>query len=151
MAIVVSIQLHKVSGLPLTPVGEAKALLDLGLEGDSHSQRGPGRRRQVLLLDTTTLDRFALHPGDLREQITISGLPDITITPPGSRLRIGDATFEAAGDCEPCLHIGDMLGVEEPELFRLALQKRRGLLCRVVEVRGEGRVRVGDAVEFVTA
>ena len=144
-------QLHQVSGSPLTPVSVAKALLDLGLEGDSHSLRGPGRRRQVLLLDAATLERFALRPGDLREQITIAGLPEITMTPPGTRLRIGAATFEAAGDCEPCLHIGDLLGVEEPELFRLALQKQRGLLCRVVEVRGEGWVRVGDPVEFEMA
>lgn len=151
MPTVISIQLHTAAGHPLTPVGEAQALLGLGLEGDSHSRLGPGRRRQVLLLDTSTLDRFALRPGDLREQITLTGLPEVTLISPGTRLRIGEATFEAAGDCEPCLHIGDMLGVEEPELFRQTLQKRRGLLCRVVEVRGEGWVRVGDAVEFEMA
>ena len=151
MPTIISMQLHKASGYPLAPVSEARALVDLGLEGDSHSLRGPGRRRQVLLLDAATLESFALRPGDLREQITLSGLPEITVTPPGTRLRIGDATFEAAGDCEPCLHIGALLGVEEPELFRQALQKRRGLLCRVVEVRGEGWVRVGDPIEFEMA
>ena len=144
---VISIQLHHTPGQPLTPAPQARALLERGLEGDSHSQRQPGRRRQVLLLDASTLDHFDLHPGDLREQITVRGLPDISVLPSGSRLRIGDVTLEAAGDCEPCLHIGEMLGVADPEAFRQALVKRRGLLCRVVAVNGEGYVRVGDAVE----
>lgn len=143
---VISIQLHHSEGQPLTPAPEARALLDLGLEGDSHSQRGPGRRRQVLILDASTLDHFALQPGELREQITIRGLPDVTTLAPGTRLNIGDAMFEAVGECEPCLYIGKLLGAESPDSFRTALQKQRGLLCRVVDVQGEGFVRVGDAV-----
>ncbi len=148
MPTVLSVQLHKTSNHPLLPVPRAQALLDHGLEGDSHSRRGPGRRRQVLLVDASTLERFGLRPGDLREQITVAGLPDISLLSPGTRLRIGEATFEAAGDCEPCLHIGDLLSVDEPELFRQALDKRRGLLCRVVDVRGQGWVTVGDVVEL---
>ncbi len=146
---VISIQLHQREGQPLIPVAQARALQDRGLEGDSHSLRGPGTRRQVLILDTTTLDHFALRPGDLREQITIRGLPDVSVLAPGARLRIGEAIFEAVGDCTPCLYIGELLGVEDPDAFRQALAKKRGLLCRVVDVMGEGWVRLGDVVEVL--
>lgn len=146
---VISLQLHQAEGQPLRPIAQARALLDLGLEGDSHSLHGPGRKRQVLILDVSTADHFALQPGDLREQITIRGLPDVTTLPTGARLRMGEATFEAAGACAPCLHIGGLLGVEDAEAFRQALERRRGLLCRVVEVSGEGWVRLGDAVQLL--
>lgn len=146
MPAVISIQLHHTRGQPLTPASEARALLQRGLEGDSHGKGAPGRMRQVVILDESTLAAFALSPGDLREQITIRGLPEVTLLPPGSRLEIGEATFEAAGPCEPCTYIGGLLGVEDPELFRQALVDRRGLLCRVVGVRGAGWVRVGDEV-----
>lgn len=149
MPTVISLQLHHSEGQPLTPVAQAQALLDLGLEGDSHSLRGPGRKRQVLILDVSTADQFGLRPGELREQITIRGLPEISILPPGRRLTIGDVTFEAQGDCTPCLYIGGLLGVEDPEAFRQALVKRRGLLCRVVELKGGGLIRLGDAVELL--
>jgi len=148
-ATVIAIQLHQAHGQPMQPVSQARGLLDQGLEGDSHSLRGPGRRRQVLLLDRSTLDRFGLQPGDLREQITITGWPDISLLPPGTRLRVGDLTLEASGPCEPCQHIGELLGVEDPEAFRQALQQSRGLLCRVVDVQDEGWVRVGDRVELL--
>jgi len=143
---VLSIQLHHSHGQPLTPASAARGLANQGLEGDSHSLGPPGRKRQVLLLDISTAAAFGLGPGDLREQITVHGLPEISLIPPGTRLRIGEITFEAAGDCEPCLHIGDLLGVEDNEAFRQALQKRRGLLCRVVETAGDGMMRVGDGV-----
>lgn len=149
MPTVISLQLHKTEGQALIPVSQARALLNLGLEGDSHSQRGPGRKRQVLILDASTAEQFSLQPGDLREQITIRGLPDISILPPGRQLSIGEVTFEAVGDCEPCLYIGGLLGVEDPEAFRQALDKRRGLLCRVAGVAGEGVIRLGDAVELL--
>lgn len=149
MPTVISLQLHKAEGQPLAPVTQARALLDLGLEGDSHSQRGPGRKRQVLILDVSTAEHFSLRPGDLREQITIRGLPDVSILPPGRQLSIGGVTFEAMGDCAPCLYIGGLLGVEDAEAFRQALDKRRGLLCRVVGVSGEGFIQLGDAVELL--
>lgn len=150
-ASVIAIQLHQAHGRPLQSVRRARGLLDRGLEGDSHSLRGPGHRRQVLLLDRSTLDHFGLQPGDLREQITIKGWPEISLLVPGTRLRVGDLTLEAACPCEPCQHIGELLGVDDPEAFRQALLQRRGLLCRVVDVQGEGWVRVGDRVELLSA
>lgn len=146
---VISIQLHHAEGQPLTPVSAARGLLDQGLEGDSHSLGRPGRKRQVVILDASTADAFGLEPGELREQITIRGLPDISLLEPGKRLRISHVIFESSGDCTPCLYIGELLGVEDNEAFRQALDKRRGLLCRVVDVQDAGFVRVGDSVELV--
>lgn len=148
-ALVHAIQLHHSHGQPLTPAPAARGLIGQGLAGDSHSLGAAGRKRQVLLLDLSTAAALGLAPGDLREQITLRGLPDISLTPPGTRLRIGQVTFEAAGDCEPCLHIGDLLGVADNEALRQALQKRRGLLCRVVATAGDGWVRVGDEVVWL--
>ncbi len=146
---VISIQLHHTEGQPLRPVQEARALVQRGFEGDSHSRYRPGSRRQVVMLDESTLTPFGLQPGDLREQITIRGIPDITRTPRGTRLEIGEVVFESAGECEPCTTIGAYLSVEDPEAFQAELKHRRGLLCRVVEVRGEGWVRMGDTVRVL--
>ncbi len=52
-----------------------------------------------------------------------------------------------SGPCEPCTHIGEMLGLADREAFRESLVGRRGALCTVVAV--DGPARVGDAVEVV--
>ena len=43
-------------GQPMTEVVEAKAISDLGLEGDQHAEEGS--TKQVLLMDKETLDLF---------------------------------------------------------------------------------------------
>ena len=119
---VISLQLHHTGSQPLTSVSEVQALVEHGLQGDSHARREPGRRRQVLILDRTTLDAYGLRPGDLREQITITGFPDITHTPPGAHLRVGNVLFEASGECAPCRHIGQLLRMADTEAFRQSLE-----------------------------
>jgi MOSC domain-containing protein YiiM len=115
-----------------------------GLEGDSHVAKGT---RAVLVVDRSVLDDLGLAPGDLREQVTVEGIRDVTSLAPGTLLRAGGITLRVNGPCEPCTHIGGMLEVEDPEIFRLSLQGRRGAACTVVEANGSARV--GDAVEIV--
>ena len=127
-----------------TPVAELAGRVDGGLEGDVHAHRSS---RGVLVIDHATLDALGLAPGDLREEITIQGLPDVTNLPVDSELRVGGVTLRVNGPCEPCTHIGELLGVPDREAFRQSLLGRRGALCTVTAVSGP--IRVGDPVEVL--
>ncbi|MDP9274854.1 MAG: MOSC domain-containing protein [Chloroflexota bacterium] len=127
-----------------TPVAEVLGRVGGGLEGDVHAHRSS---RAVLVIDRATLDALRLTPGDLREEITTVGLPDVTNLPADSELRIGGATLRVNGPCEPCTHIGELLGVPDREAFRQSLVGRRGALCTVSAVSGP--IRVGDPVEIL--
>ncbi len=130
-------------GAPM-PVTEVVGRVGGGLEGDVHAHRSS---RAVLVIDRATLDALGLAPGDLREEITIEGLPDVTNLPVDSELRIGGVTLRVNGPCEPCTHIGELLGIPDPEKFRQSLLGRRGALCTVSAVSGP--IRVGDPVEVL--
>jgi len=127
-----------------TPVADLVGHVGGGLEGDVHADRSS---RAVLVVDRATLDALRLAPGDLREEITIEGLPDVTKLPVDSELRIGGVTLRVNGPCEPCTHIGELLGVPDREAFRESLLGRRGALCTVSVASGP--IRVGDPVEVL--
>lgn len=143
MARVASLQLHEGHGLPMRPVAEANARVGGGIDGDSHAHRS---KRAVTVVDRSTHDAVGVKPGDLREQITVEGLPDLGSLVEGSQLRIGAITLRVNGPCDPCEHIGAMNGADPAE-FRAQLEGRRGLVCTVVAA--EGPVRVGDAVSVL--
>ncbi len=124
---------------------QAMAVVDHGLVGDVHGKKKAGSRRQVLIVDRATLDTLGLRPGDLREQITVE-FPALETLPEGTRLRIGQVTCELSGPCEPCTHIGTLLGVPDAAAFQQDLQGRRGQLAKIVAVDGAGIIRVGDPV-----
>jgi MOSC domain-containing protein YiiM len=94
----------------------------------------------VLLVGHSNLSDFHLQPGMLRENMTLTGLV-LDDLAEGTRLEMGEAILEIAGDCEPC---GQMEALR-PGL-REAIRGRRGKLARVVR---SGAVRVGDAVHAV--
>lgn len=127
------------SRLPPREVESATALTDRGLEGCRHGR--PGSRRQVLVMDGETLDRFGLRPGQIKENITTSGLRVNSLVQ-GQRLEIGQAVLEVTGPCNPCSHMDEIrMGLQQD------LDGQRGVLCRVV---AGGRIRRGDAVELVS-
>jgi len=106
------------------------------LEGDRSAYEG--NARQVLFMDKETLDEFGLVPGQVKENITTSGL-DLSQTREGQVFFIGDeVTMEIVGDCEAC---GKM------EALRLGLKDkidgRRGMLATVIN---GGAIKVGDSV-----
>ena len=143
MAQVVSLQLHEGHGRPMRPVAEASARVGGGIDGDSHAHRS---KRAVTVVDRSTHDAVGVQPGDLREQITVEGMPDLGSLAAGSQLRIGAITLRVNGPCDPCEHIGEMNGAD-PNEFRARLEGRRGLVCTVVAA--DGPVRVGDAVSVL--
>jgi len=141
MARVVSLQLHGAHGEPLRRTDEVRGHIGGGLEGDSHVDRV---KRGVVVLDRSTNDALGLQSGDLREQITVDGLPSLSSLAPGTRLEIGGITLLVNGPCEPCTHIGEMNGVADAREFQAQLEGRRGLICTVVAA--DAPVRVGDDV-----
>ncbi|HEY8731669.1 MAG TPA: MOSC domain-containing protein [Candidatus Limnocylindria bacterium] len=140
MARVVSLQLHEGSGEPMRAVPEAAVRVGGGLEGDSHVHRS---KRAVTIVDRSTHEAVGVRPGDLREQLTVDGLPSLGSLAEGTLLRIGAITLRVNGPCDPCTHIGEMNGADPTE-FRTMLEGRRGLVCNVVGA--DGPVRVGDQV-----
>ena len=134
-ATVVNLQLCPGNRLPMELVTSAKAIENLGLEGDRHAKADS--KRQVLLIEVETLDKLGLRAGQVRENITTRGIALMNL-PLGTRLRIGEAMFELTVECEPC-NLMDQLrpGLKE------TLKGQRGMLARVTQ---SGALSVGDAI-----
>ncbi len=122
---------------PMQAVPTATAESNKGLVGDLHHGV---KKRQVLFVEKETLDEFGLVPGQVRENVTVSGVKRAGL-PAGTRLRVGDVLFEVTDDCAPCDYIEGL----RPGL-RTAIEGRRGTLCRVLS---GGEVKVGDEVRVV--
>ena len=142
---VISLQIVTAHRAQPRRVPVVRALVGHGLEGDVHGKKQSGSRRQVLIVDQSTHAALGLKPGDLREQITVD-FPALESLPSGTLLRVGEVTLELAGSCDPCTHIGGLVGVMDPESFRRTLEGRRGQLARVISVQNEGLIRTGDPV-----
>jgi len=118
-------------GEAVIPVARCTAVADQGLVGDVSFGRAA---RQVLLIDFETLMEFGLQPGDVRENLTVSGVSLVGIR----RLSVGEVLLEVTGDCAPC----STMEALQPGLQE-RIRGRRGVLARVV--RG-GQIQVGDQV-----
>jgi MOSC domain-containing protein YiiM len=119
-------------------IAEIRAIKGSGLEGCAHARSGGPR--QVLLMDSETLEVMELQPGIIRENITTRGI-NVNGLPTGQRLRVGDAQLEVSLPCTPC----DLLEKIRPGLRR-ELRGRRGMLCRVID---GGVIRQGDSIERI--
>ena len=135
---IVNIHIARVKGTPSDPVQEANAISGMGLEGDRSCEKG--NMRQVLLVDKETLDEFELKPGQIKENITTTGV-DMSQTEPGQVFSIGDhVTMEIVGECEPC---GKMNALQPGLLDKI--NHRRGMLALVIN---GGSFKVGDSIRL---
>ena len=125
--------------MAMRPVPGVTAVEGKGLEGDAAFGRAV---RQVLLVDLQILTDLGLHPGDVRENVTLQGLP-VDRLGPGSHLVVGEALLEITDECTPCERMDEI----QPGL-QAQLRGRRGVLARVV--RG-GSIRLGDSARITTA
>src|ERR1700687_6119336 len=85
--------------LPMEETAEIRALEDSGLEGCAHARTGGPR--EVLLVDSETLELMDVRPGTIRENITTRGI-NVNGLAAGKRLRVGEAQLEVSGPCTPC-------------------------------------------------
>lgn len=120
-------------------IAEVHALEDSGLQGCAHARTGSPR--QLLLMDSETLELMELAPGIIRENITTRGI-NVNGLNAGQRLRVGSAQLEVSMVCTPC----DQMEKIRPGLRR-ELRGRRGMLCRVI---AGGIIRQGDAIERIS-
>ena len=95
--------------------------------------------RQVLLMDEETLGKFGLNSGDVRENITTSGI-DMHSIEAGQQVALGDsAVVEITGFCTPCARMDEIR-----DGLRVELEEQRGMLATVIQ---GGSISVGDAVK----
>ena len=135
---ITNIHIARVKGTPSDPVQEANAITGMGLEGDRSCAEG--NMRQVLLMDKETLDDLELEPGQIKENITTTGL-DMSQTRPGQVFFIGDqVTMEIVGECEPCSKMNAL----QPGLLD-RINHRRGMLALVIN---GGALKVGDPIRL---
>lgn len=135
---VTNLHIARIKGTPSDPVEAATAISGLGLEGDRSAYEG--NTRQVLFMDKETIDEFELAPGQLKENITTTGI-DLSTIEVGQVFFVGDeATLEIVGDCVAC---GKM------DALRLGLKDkidgRRGMLAMVIN---GGSIKVGDSIRI---
>ena len=133
---ITNLHIARVKGTPSDPVQEATAISGLGLEGDRSAYEG--NTRQVLFVDKEILDGAGLVPGQVKENITVTGM-NVSQIRPGQVFTIGDAvTLEAVGDCEAC---GKM------DAIRMGLMDEiQGKRCMLAKVINGGSIKVGDSV-----
>ncbi len=135
---IVNLHIARVKGTPSDPVDEATAIASKGLDGDRSCNEN--NVRQVLFMDKETLDGFGLAPGQIKENITTTGL-DLSKVEPGQVFFVGDdVTLEAVGECEPC---GKMDAIRQG--LREELNHRRGQLAVVLN---GGGIKVGDTIRI---
>jgi len=135
---IVALHIARVKGTPSDPVDAATVISAQGLEGDRSCSAD--NTRQVLVMDRETLDHFELKPGQIKENITTSGL-DLSQAKAGEVFFIGDSvTMEVVGECQPC---GKMDAIR-PGL-REQLGGRRGMLAMVIN---GGPIKIGDSIRI---
>jgi MOSC domain-containing protein YiiM len=121
----------------MAPQDKLRLIANQGIEGDHHLGRS---RRQVLLIEAETLEELSLLPGQLRENIVVSGIA-LAGAPRGSLLQVGNAQLEVTMDCDPCPFV---------ETIRAGLLQeidgRRGTLARVVV---GGLVATGEPIKHL--
>ncbi len=124
---------------PMKSVDSAEMTAGFGIEGDRHAvSEGVRTARQVLLMDEETLAKFGLNSGDVRENITTSGI-DMHSIEAGQQVVLGDsAVVEITGFCTPCARMDEIR-----DGLRVELEEQRGMLATVIQ---GGSISVGDAV-----
>ncbi len=135
---IVALHIARVKETPSDPVTEATAISAQGLEGDRSCSAD--NTRQVLVMDQETLDHLELKPGQIKENITTTGL-DLSQAKAGEVFFIGDSvTMEIVGECQPC----DKMDAIRPGL-RDGLGGRRGMLAMVIN---GGPLKLGDPIRI---
>ena len=133
------------------PRETVEAVADRGLRGDRYfdgdgiyNEQPDLEPSDVTLIAAEALEAAAaeydvdLEAGAHRRNLTTRGVDLRALV--GERFRVGEATVEGTGHCEPCGYMADL--AEESEAAT-ALDGRGGLDARIV---GSGTIAVGDEI-----
>src|ERR1700720_4605086 len=90
---------------PMKEVEEVEAIVDKGFKGCTHGR--PGSKRQVLLMDIETLEKFGIAPAAVKENITTRGI-DFARLGVGQRLKTGESLLEISMPCDPCSRMDEI-------------------------------------------
>lgn len=136
---IISLRLCIGSRAPMQEVTSANLITGQGIQGDRHLKKDGSRsKRQVLIMDHETLKDFNLANGEIRENITASGI-NISQFQSGERLSLGSTVIlKITGECEPCSRMDEI----RPGLQSL-LEGKRGMLAYV---ESGGEIKIGDEI-----
>ena len=139
---IISLQICVGHREPMNVVESATFVEGFGIEGDRHAVKSGARTsRQVLLMDEDTLEGFGLVIGQVRENVTVTGI-DLHAVEAGQQLALGgDVVVEITQFCAPCERMDEI----RPGL-REELLEQRGMLATVIS---GGVVNVGDQIRVV--
>lgn len=126
-------------GVPMVSCPNLALQVGHGIEGDVNAHAMSPR--QILLVRQEDLDAFKITPGELRENVVISGIhPELFA--PGATVIIGDrVTIRATFLCEACKRIAHVV----PSLKSIA--EKRGLLGVILS---DGVIHVDSCVSVRT-
>ena len=130
-------------GYTRVPANAARLVAGHGIEGDT---KAGGRTRHLNVMNADTVsalgrEGFCVAPGQLGEQLIVSGL-EVDSLPPGARIRVGlSAVIEVSESREPC---GKFERYQSKPTVEA--EGRIGVIARVLE---SGEIRVGDDVAML--
>ena len=131
---------------PVRRLDRARVVTAAGIEGD-YRVKTPKPSRHVCIAISERVDAVAaelgvdLRPGDVRENLTVSGLADTDLE--GSEIRINDVTFLVERSRHFCYRMDPL----HPSARDALNRHGAAYMCSVV--RG-GDIAVGDAVHVMT-
>lgn len=129
-----------------------------GAEGDYNHYRTrklEGDRDQALLVVTQDLlaalnaEGWPVRPGDLGENLTVSGIREEELRP-GAGLQVGEVSITITKPCDPCTELYTLpyIGTERGPAFLKATAGRRGWYAKVLtpgEITPEASVTLTSA------
>ncbi len=146
---VISIHITTEATRPMIAIGEARAVVGKGLEGDRYFHgngtfsRKPKPDREVTLIEAEAIEAvthdygITLAPGDARRNIVTRNVALNHLV--GREFSVGGVRLRGLGLCEPCTHLAKLTTADVSK----ALIHRGGLRAQILT---DGVIRVGDVI-----
>jgi MOSC domain-containing protein YiiM len=132
-------ELHPKDHFSRVPLQTANLIEGSGIEGD---RKGKNPSRQLNIMSRETLDELAAEgfqtaPGQMGEQIVVSGL-DVNTLPAGTQIQLGEAIIEVYKPRTGCERFEAIQGLPPSQAAN-----RLGVIAGVIK---SGTINVGDSV-----
>ena len=135
----------KTEAAPLQIIDKVEAIAGIGLTGDRYSSKNG--KRQITLFQwehlaviASLLGRDSIAPELLRRNIGVSGINLLALK--NKQFKLGEATLEYTGLCDPCSAIENTFG---PGGYN-AVRGHGGITCRIIE---SGCIRLDDELKVI--